>query len=130
MVISLVVAISSNGVIGRDGELPWRIPADLARFRAITMGKPIVMGRRTHESIGRPLPGRENIVVSSNPDYTAEGCQVIAGLDEVHRAVPRAQEIMIIGGARLYAESFTRGGTPVSDRSACRTGRGCVFSRF
>lgn len=106
MLVSLVVAVSSNGVIGRGGELPWYIPADLARFRTITMGKPIVMGRRTHESIGRPLPGRENIVVSSNPKYSAEGCRVISGLDEIDRALPRAREIMIIGGARLYAESL------------------------
>lgn len=107
MEISIVVAIASNGVIGREGGLPWRLPADLAHFKAITMGKPIVMGRLTHESIGRPLPGRENIVVSRSPAYQAQGCRVVQSLNEVRDTEKNATELMIIGGARLYAESLS-----------------------
>lgn len=107
MEFSIVVAIARNGIIGREGGLPWRLPADLAHFKSITMGKPIVMGRLTHESIGRPLPGRENIVVSTNPGYVAQGCQVVQRLDEIHKTQADTSEIMIIGGARLYAEALT-----------------------
>ena len=106
MKLSIVVAIAGNGVIGKDGGLPWRLPADLAHFREITMGHPIVMGRLTHESIGRPLPGRPNIVVSSTPSYRAEGCQVISTLDALGDISSKTGEFMIIGGARLYEESL------------------------
>jgi len=74
--ISLIVAASTNNVIGFQGHLPWRLSSDLKRFKALTMGKPIVMGRKTYESIGRPLPGRQNIVVTRNPDYVAEGVAI------------------------------------------------------
>jgi len=100
------VAVASNGVIGRDGELPWRLPADLAHFKETTMGKPIVMGRRTWESIGRPLPGRDNIVITRRSDYVAEGCQVVHSLPEALRAAGEAEEVMIIGGAGLYEEAL------------------------
>ncbi len=106
MKLSIVVAIASNGVIGRNGGLPWRLPADLAHFREITMGHPIVMGRLTHESIGRPLPGRLNVVVSSNPGYSAEGCEVISTLEALGDINSSTGEFMIIGGARLYEESL------------------------
>ncbi|QXQ08374.1 dihydrofolate reductase [Sphingosinicellaceae bacterium] len=102
--ISLVVARADNGVIGRDNALPWRIPADLAHFKRLTMGKPIIMGRRTFESIGRPLPGRLNIVLSRDPDWRAEGVTVAASLsDMLANDVP---EIAIIGGAQVYAEAL------------------------
>ena len=103
MELSIVVAMASNGVIGRNGDLPWRLPADLQEFKAITMGKPIIMGRLTHESIGRPLPGRENIVLSHDPDYRAQGCRIINNLKELDDIV-KDDEAMIIGGARLYAD--------------------------
>jgi len=80
--LSVIVAVSENGVIGRNNALPWYLPADLQYFKRTTMGKPIVMGRKTFESIGRPLPGRSNIVVSANPDYTAEGVSVVSSLAE------------------------------------------------
>jgi len=95
-----------GGVIGRDGKLPWYLPNDLQYFKRITMGKPIVMGRKTHESIGRPLPGRANIVVSSNRHYEAPGCTVVGSLDEACAAAGRCEEIMIIGGASLYRDAL------------------------
>lgn len=110
MRINLVVAIASNGVIGRDQGLPWRLSADLKHFKSITMGHPIVMGRRTHESIGRALPGRANIVVSRQRDYRAAACVVVDSLDAATVAAGPATELMIVGGARLYAESLPRAG--------------------
>jgi dihydrofolate reductase len=99
--ITLVVAMARNGVIGRDGALPWRLPDDLRRFKALTMGKPILMGRRTWESIGRPLPGRSNLVMTRDPSFRAEGAIVVHSLDE---ALALAQdELMVIGGAEIYA---------------------------
>ena len=106
MKLALVVAMARNGVIGRDGSLPWHLPADLKRFRAITMGKPIVMGRRTHESIGRPLPGRRNVVLSREPGYRAAGCEVFASLAAALLALNDVDEVMIVGGAALYAEAL------------------------
>jgi dihydrofolate reductase len=104
MRISLIVAMDRNGVIGAAGRLPWRLPADLRRFKAITMGKPIVMGRRTHESIGRPLPGRENIVMTRDRDFRAPGCTILHGVDAVLEHCRGAEEIMIMGGAELYRQ--------------------------
>jgi len=106
MDVSIVVALSSNGVIGRDGELPWYLSADLEHFKSITMGKPIVMGRLTHESIGRPLPGRENIVLTRDVNYLAEGCRIINHLRDISAKSLKTEEIMIIGGARLYADAL------------------------
>ena len=106
MDVSIVVALSSNGVIGRDGELPWYLSADLKHFKSITMGKPIVMGRLTHESIGRPLPGRENIVLTRDVNYLAEGCRIINHLGDISAKSLKTEEIMIIGGARLYADAL------------------------
>ncbi len=99
---TLVVAISRNGVIGRDNALPWRLPADLAYFKRVTMGKPVIMGRRTHESIGKPLPGRQNIVVSRNPGYVAPGCVVVPSLEAAYRAAGDADEVCVIGGTSLF----------------------------
>jgi dihydrofolate reductase len=101
--ISLIVAASENGVIGRDGELPWRQSDDLRRFKAVTMGKPIVMGRKTWESIGRPLPGRQNIVVSRQPGLDIDGADVVASASAAVDAARDADEIMIIGGSEIYA---------------------------
>lgn len=106
MKLALVVAMARNRVIGRDGSLPWHLPADLQRFRAITMGKPIVMGRRTHESIGRPLPGRRNIVLSRATGYTAAGCEVFVSLEVALAALGEVEEVMVVGGAALYAEAL------------------------
>lgn len=102
--VSLVVAMAENNVIGRDGDLPWHIPADLKHFKSVTMGKPIVMGRRTYESIGRPLPGRLNIVVTRDRSRRWEGVVAVQSLPEaLERAAGEgADEIMIIGGGDLY----------------------------
>ncbi len=102
MRISLVVAASANHVIGVDGRLPWRLPGDLRHFKQLTMGKPVVMGRLTWESIGRPLPGRRNIVISRNPDYVAEGCHVVGSPAAALAAAGEADEVMIIGGGQVY----------------------------
>ena len=108
MQISLIVAVAANGVIGRDGDLPWRLSNDLRYFKSITMGKPIVMGRKTYESIGRPLPGRPNLVVSRNPDFSAEGIDVFSGVEAAIRGAESLgmEELMVIGGATLYEEAF------------------------
>ena len=104
MIVSLVVARADNGVIGRDNALPWRIPADLQHFKRLTLGKPVVMGRRTFESIGKPLPGRVNIVLTRDPDWQAEGVTVAGNLAEALTVdVP---EVAIIGGAQVYAEAM------------------------
>jgi dihydrofolate reductase len=100
--ISLVVAASTNNVIGVAGGLPWHLTDDLKRFKALTMGKPIVMGRKTYESIGRALPGRQNIVITSQQDYSAEGCDVVASVDQALTVAAGAAEIMIIGGGEIY----------------------------
>ncbi|APZ43695.1 type 3 dihydrofolate reductase [Acidihalobacter ferrooxydans] len=103
-VVSLIAAVARNGVIGLDNELPWRLPDELKRFKAITLGKPIVMGRKTYASIGRPLPGRENRVVSRSPGLEIEGCRVFARLEDA-LAGPE-DEVMVIGGAQIYAAAL------------------------
>ena len=108
MLISIVVAVAENGVIGRENTLPWRLPDDLRRFKELTLGKPIVMGRRTYESIGRPLPGRTNIVVSRQRDLQIEGCVVVDSMDGAIAAARDASEIMLVGGAQLYREVMPR----------------------
>ncbi|HMP74658.1 MAG TPA: dihydrofolate reductase [Kiritimatiellia bacterium] len=106
MRISIIVAVAENSVIGLDGQLPWRLPNDLRHFKAVTMGKPVVMGRRTWESLGRPLPGRRNVVVSSRAEFQPEGAEVVVSLSAALDLLAGAEEIFIIGGARLYAEAF------------------------
>jgi dihydrofolate reductase len=101
-VISLIVAASANDVIGIQGELPWKLSDDLRRFRQLTMGKPIVMGRKTWESIGKPLPGRRNIVLTRTSDLEAPGCDVVSSRDEAVAVAGAADEIMIIGGSQVY----------------------------
>jgi dihydrofolate reductase len=113
-VIVLVAAVADNGVIGRDGSLPWWLPGDLKHFKKITMGKPIVMGRRTFDSIGRALPGRSNIVLSANASFRADGVRVAPNLDRA-LAIADAEakrlgvdEIAVIGGRALYDETLPR----------------------
>lgn len=101
--ISIIVAVSTNNVIGVKGDLPWRLPDDLRRFKRLTMGKPIVMGRRTWESIGRPLPGRQNIVLTRRSGFDAPGCDVVQSPAEALAAAGDADETMIIGGSQIYA---------------------------
>ena len=102
MQISIIVAMSRNRVIGVNDSLPWHISADLKHFKQITMGKPIIMGRKTHESIGRPLPGRENIILTRDKSYRAEGCTVLHSLDDIYAHCKDEQEVMITGGAEIY----------------------------
>lgn len=105
MSISAIVAASQNGVIGNKGEIPWYLPADLVHFKQTTMGHPILMGRKTHESIGRALPGRTNIVITRNADYKAKGCIVVGSLESAIKEAKKApdnEEIFIIGGAEIY----------------------------
>ncbi|OYQ30150.1 diacylglycerol kinase [Sandarakinorhabdus cyanobacteriorum] len=105
--VTIVVARAKNGIIGNKGALPWHLPADLKRFKAITVGKPVVMGRKTFESIGKPLPGRQNIVMTRDPAWTADGVTVVPNLAEAVAAAgldPRVRgDLMIIGGAEIYA---------------------------
>ncbi len=109
--ITLVVAMARNRVIGRGGRLPWRLPADLRHFKAVTWGKPVVMGRRTWESLGRPLAGRRNLVLSRTPGYRAPGAEVVTSLCKALLATADAPEVMIIGGARVYERAL-----PVAER--------------
>lgn len=102
MTISIIVAASENNVIGAAGDLPWRLSDDLRRFKAITMGKPIVMGRKTWDSIGRPLPGRQNIVITRQAEFAAAGCDVVASKEEAIAIAGRAEEVMVIGGSQVY----------------------------
>lgn len=117
MKIGIYVAIAENGVIGRDGGLPWRLSTDLKRFKSDTMGKPIVMGRRTWESFPRkPLPGRQNIVITRDRSYKAEGADIVQSLDEALASAGRGEmalsgEIAVIGGAEIFAQAL-----PLADR--------------
>ncbi|NHN77804.1 dihydrofolate reductase [Azotobacter chroococcum] len=110
--LALIAAVAANGVIGRDNKMPWHLPADLRHFKASTLGKPIVMGRKTWDSLGRPLPGRLNLVVSRQPGLALEGAETFASLEAALSradAWGRAQgagEIMLIGGAQLYAQAL------------------------
>ena len=104
MNISLIVAASTNNVIGVAGGLPWHLPEDLKRFKAITMGKPIIMGRATYASIGRALPGRKSIVLTRQSGFEAEGCEVVDSIDAAISAAGAVDEVMIIGGGDIYRQ--------------------------
>lgn len=108
MIISLIVAMAQNRVIGRDNALPWRLPADLHYFKHTTLGKPIVMGRKTFESIGKPLPGRANIIITQDKNYHAAGCWVVHSIDEALRVTQSNAEVMVIGGAKLFEQMLPR----------------------
>lgn len=101
--LTLVVAYADNRVIGRDNALPWKLPGDLAHFKRTTLGRPIIMGRNTWESLGRPLPGRTNIVITRNPDYAATGAVVVPTVEAALAACPADQEAFVIGGAQIFA---------------------------
>ncbi len=100
--ISLIAAMAENGTIGRDNSLPWRLPDDLKRFKALTMGKHLLMGRRTYESIGRPLPGRTCLVLTRDRDWDAEGAVVVHSLGQALSYARDAEELLAIGGAEIY----------------------------
>ncbi len=106
--ISIIAAMAENRVIGRNNALPWHLPEDLKRFKRLTLGHAVIMGRRNYESIARPLPGRRNIVVTRHPDYAAPGCVVVHSLDEALSAAGDDEEIFVIGGAELYAQFLPR----------------------
>ncbi len=105
-VVTLVVAYARNRTIGRDNALPWKLPGDLAHFKRTTLGAPIVMGRKTWESLGRPLPGRTNIVISRDSAYAATGAQVVSSLDEAVTRAGAVPEVFVIGGAQIYAQTL------------------------
>ncbi|MFE5430946.1 dihydrofolate reductase [Peribacillus simplex] len=110
--ISLIVAMDQNRVIGKNNELPWHLPADLQYFKKVTMGHPIIMGRKTFESIGRVLPGRENVIVTRNQEFKAEGCVVLHDIEQIKTfADSRDEEVFVIGGAEIFKEIL-----PVTDR--------------
>lgn len=106
--LSLIVAMDENRLIGRNNSLPWHLPADLAYFRRTTMGKPVVMGRKTFESIGKPLAGRRNIVITRNADFFAPGCEIADSIESATSLVDENDEVMLIGGASLYQQTIER----------------------
>ncbi|NBV75579.1 MAG: dihydrofolate reductase [Methylococcaceae bacterium] len=108
MKISLIVAMARNYAIGLNGQMPWHLPADLKHFRAITMGHPIIMGRKTFAAIGKPLPGRRNLVISHNPDFKAEGAEVFNQIDSALAQCADLEQVFIIGGASLYEAMLAR----------------------
>jgi len=109
--LAIIAAVAANGVIGAGNRLPWRLPADLQRFRALTTGHAVIMGRRTWESIGRPLPGRQNIVVTRGHDATPAGAETAASLDEALARVRMPAPAFCIGGGALYREALPRAAT-------------------
>jgi dihydrofolate reductase len=108
MKLSLIVAMDKNRVIGRDGKLPWHLSDDLKNFKKITLNKPVIMGRKTHESIGKPLPGRKNIIITRNENYQAQGCEVCHDLNEALKLCASDEEAVIIGGAEIYSQALDR----------------------
>ena len=108
MIISIITAMDMNQLIGKDNGLPWKIPADLQFFKKVTMSKPIIMGRKTFESIGRPLPGRQNIIITRDKTYTAEGCDVIYSIDDAVEVAGDVEEVMVIGGANIYQQFLNK----------------------
>ena len=109
--VSVVAALAKNRVIGIGNRLPWRLPEDLAHFKALTLGHPVLMGRKTFESLGRPLPGRNNIVISRNPAFHPAGCIVANSVPDALALCEGADEVFFIGGAELYAQAI-----PLADR--------------
>ncbi|WP_024604541.1 MULTISPECIES: type 3 dihydrofolate reductase [unclassified Pseudoalteromonas] len=104
MIISMIAAMANNRVIGLDNKMPWHLPADLQHFKKVTTGKPVIMGRKTFESIGRPLPGRRNIIITRNSEYTAEGIEVVTTPEAALELVYAVEEVMIIGGGNIYEQ--------------------------
>lgn len=108
--VRFVVAYAANRVIGKDNDLPWRLPSDLAHFKRVTMGQPIIMGRRTWESLGRPLPGRRNLVITRQTDYAATGAEIFTSLNAALQACADQESVCIIGGAEIF-----RAALPLAD---------------
>ncbi len=109
MMISMIAAMAHDRVIGLDNQMPWHLPADLAHFKRVTLGKPVLMGRKTFESIGRPLPGRRNLVISRNLNYRADGVEVIDSVDAALALLgSNVAELMVIGGGHLYGQLLPR----------------------
>jgi len=110
---TIVVAVSRNGIIGREGDMPWRLSSDLKRFKAMTLGKPVIMGRKTFQSIGKPLPGRPNVIITRDTDFAAEGITVVHSLDEAIEVASRlakesnVDEICILGGGEIYRQAIS-----------------------
>jgi dihydrofolate reductase len=111
MRISIIVAAAANGVIGLENGLPWRMPTDMRRFKALTMGHALVMGRKTYDSVGRPLPGRRNVVITRRTDWQPEGVEVVHSLYEALRLAAGDSEVFIAGGGEIFAQAL-----PVTDR--------------
>lgn len=109
--ISLIVAHDKNRVIGYENDMPWHLPGDLQYFKETTMGKPVIMGRKTFESIGRPLPGRRNIVITRNASYTADGIELVGSLEAALALVVDVPEVMVIGGEQIFTQAL-----PLADR--------------
>ena len=101
--VAIIAAVASNGVIGHRNRMPWRLPEDLRRFRQLTLGHAVIMGRRTFESIGGPLAGRDTIVITRSPDWTRSGCRAVRSLDAALAAVVEPRDAFVIGGAQIYA---------------------------
>lgn len=108
MTVTLVAAVARNGVIGKDGGLPWHLPDDLRHFKAVTMGGVLVMGRKTYESIGRPLPGRTTVVVTRQPDWAAEGVLTAGSVSEALELAESLGDVFVVGGADIYRQSLDR----------------------
>jgi dihydrofolate reductase len=111
MKISMIVAMAQGRVIGKDNNMPWHLPEELQYFKKVTMGKPILMGRNTYESIGRPLPGRQNIVISSNANLEITGVDVVNSIEQALAVAGQCDELMVIGGAGLYNQMITLANT-------------------
>jgi dihydrofolate reductase len=106
--LSLIAAVARNGAIGKDNALLWRLPEDLKFFKRTTLGCPVIMGRKTWDSIGRPLPGRRNIVITRNPDWQREGAEVFHDLDSALAATMNAEKVFVIGGGELYSQALPK----------------------
>ena len=129
-IISAIYAVSENGVIGKDNDLPWHLPNDFKFFKQYTMGKPILMGRKSFEALGKPLPGRRNIVITRNPNYQAEGVEVAHSLESAIALCKDAPEICITGGAGIYRLSIEKGYVNLikENTGSCRSRRRYFFS--
>jgi len=110
-ILSMIVAHADNRIIGKENDMPWHLPADLAYFKKTTLGKPVVMGRKTYESIGRPLPGRQNIVISRDKNYQAQGIETATSVEQALMLAGDVEEVMVIGGGAIYAHCL-----PAADR--------------
>ncbi|EDP58370.1 type 3 dihydrofolate reductase [Vibrio sp. AND4] len=108
MIISMIAAMADNRIIGKDNQMPWHLPADFAWFKRCTMGKPVVMGRKTYESIGRPLPGRLNIVISRDQSLSIEGVTTVMSIEQALEVAGQVEEVMIIGGGAIYTACLPR----------------------